>query len=79
MTIQHPIYIYIYVLVGIDLLTCTLFHIPYCIGICILWAVCTKIYRGLTQSLRNSSSLLDMTSKIWADFAKDWHKIGILQ
>jgi hypothetical protein len=20
-----------------------------------------------------------MTGKIWADFAKDWHKIGILQ
>jgi hypothetical protein len=20
-----------------------------------------------------------MTSKIWADFANDWHKIGILQ
>jgi hypothetical protein len=23
--------------------------------------------------------LPDMTSKTWADFAKDWHKIGILQ
>ena len=25
------------------------------------------------------SVLSDTTSKIWADFAKDWHKIGILQ
>jgi hypothetical protein len=25
------------------------------------------------------SGLSDMTSKIWADFAKDWRKIGILQ
>jgi hypothetical protein len=25
------------------------------------------------------SVLLDMTSKIWADFATDWHKIGILE
>ena len=31
------------------------------------------------QSSRNVSVLSDMTSKIWADFAKDWHKIGILQ
>jgi hypothetical protein len=31
------------------------------------------------QSSRNVSVLLDMTSKIWADFAKDWYKIGILQ
>ena len=23
--------------------------------------------------------LSDMTSKIWENFAKDWHKIGILQ
>ena len=25
------------------------------------------------------SDLSDMTSKIWAKFDKDWHKIGILQ
>ena len=31
------------------------------------------------QSSRNVSVLSDMTSKIWADFAKDWHKIGISQ
>ena len=31
------------------------------------------------QSSRNVSVLSDMTSKIWADFAKDWRKIGILQ
>ena len=31
------------------------------------------------QSSRNVSVLSDMTSKIWADFDKDWHKIGILQ
>ena len=31
------------------------------------------------QSSRNVSVLSDMTSKIWAYFAKDWHKIGILQ
>jgi hypothetical protein len=30
-------------------------------------------------SSRNVSVLSEMTSKIWADFAKDWHKIGILQ
>ena len=23
--------------------------------------------------------LSDMTGKIWAEFEKDWHKIGILQ
>jgi hypothetical protein len=33
----------------------------------------------LNQSSRNVSFLSDMTSKIWADFVKDWHKIGILQ
>ena len=37
----------------------------------------TRIVCG--QSSRNVSVLSDMTSKIWADFAKDWHKIGILQ
>ena len=31
------------------------------------------------QSSWNVSVLSDMTSKIWADFAKYWHKIGILQ
>ena len=30
------------------------------------------------QSSRNSSVLSDMTNKIFASFAKDWHKIGIL-
>ena len=29
------------------------------------------------QSSQNLSVLSDMTSKILADFAKDWHKIGI--
>jgi hypothetical protein len=33
----------------------------------------------LSQSLQNSSVLSDMTNKILANFAKDWHKIGILQ
>jgi hypothetical protein len=32
-----------------------------------------------TQRLWKLSVLSDMTSKIWADFAKDSHKIGILQ
>jgi hypothetical protein len=34
---------------------------------------------GRAQSSGNVSVLSDMTSKIWADFAKDWHKIGILR
>ena len=41
-----------------------------------------NIYRALnklSQSSWNSSVLSEMTSKIWADFAKDWHKIGIAQ
>jgi hypothetical protein len=33
----------------------------------------------LTLSSQNSSVLSDMTSKVWSDFAKDWHKIGILK
>ena len=28
---------------------------------------------------QNMSFLSDMTSQIWGNFAKDWHKIGILQ
>ena len=31
------------------------------------------------QGLWNVSVLSDMTSNIWDDFDKDWHKIGILQ
>jgi hypothetical protein len=34
------------------------------------------LYPSPYQSSRNSSVLSDMTSKIWADFAKDWYKIG---
>jgi hypothetical protein len=41
----------------------------------------SNIYKSVTNysAKRNVSVLSDLTSKIWADFAKDWHKIGILQ
>ena len=33
----------------------------------------------MTQTSQNVSVLSDMTNKIWAEFAKDWHKVDILQ
>jgi hypothetical protein len=34
---------------------------------------------GKNSELAKLSVLSDMNSKIWANFDKDWHKIGILQ
>jgi len=52
--------------------SCTFFVVDYC-GTRMAKPTCRD------QSSQNSSVLSDMTSKIWVDFAEDWHKIGILQ
>ena len=39
----------------------------------------TEEFDEVRQISRNVSVLSEVTCKIWADFAKDWQKIGILQ